>query len=235
MAGRPPPRRNNDRQDLVGKAPARSQPPSTYSPTADPDQTQAQLHQERMEALQQEQRRYLTEAVRSSHATVNTGHATTQELAKQGETIERVDKGVENIEYELKVSDKLVKNMSGLTGMVASWFMKDPKPKKKSDAACCKADDSAVRKDTKSKSYSVPDRSTTTTTTSTSDNANPHDIETDKLLGELANNLSVMRDQAHTQQGILRDQHKQLDELTKKVDKTNQHMKKTDANIKKIT
>lgn len=232
MAGRPPPRRNNDRAELIGNAPKKV--PQTYSPTDMGEDDRVLAHQQRIQELQQEQKKFLTEAVRTSHSTIGTGDATIQELNRQGETIDRVDKGVDNIEYELKVSDKLVKNMSGLTGMVASWFMRDPKPKK-SKATCCTAESTAVRSDEQRAKYASERKTSELTSASSATTSNPHDVEADKLLNELANNLSVMRDQAHTQQEILRTQHKQLDALSAKVDKTNQHMRKTESNIKKIT
>lgn len=214
---------------------------------ADDDSSSAQS---RIKDYRAQEHEYLRAAVKSSHGSVDTGHATTQELVRQGETIDKVDADMDKIEYELKVSDKLVKNMSGIKGMFASWFMKDPKPPKKSPG-CCDTSDVKPGDDARivralppsggkdagvnSSAQAMPKRTQKFGANDVSSEASAHDADTEKMLDELTNNLSVMRDQAVTQQGILRQQHQRLDELNAKVDKTGSHMNSTNQKIRKIT
>ena len=236
----------NARDELVGGARERRRVGDASSPTDQPGGSDyPQTAQERIQQMKAREKEYLTDAVRTSHTTVRTGHETTQELSRQGEAIDRTDKMVDNIEYELKVSDKIIKSMSGFTGLVASWFTRDPKAaknKKKKTTEAVESDNNSPPRDdpvsgpTVSKaSPSVASGRNASSQSASAAARNDDDADTDRLFDELQGNLSVMRDQAVTQQGILRDQHKRLDELTTKMDKTNQHMKTTQRNMKKIT
>lgn len=82
-------------------------------------------------SLQQEQQpstvELLKKTVRTTHETIDVGDETAMKLRMQSEQLDRVDKKFDDVEYNLKVSDRLVKGMGGITGKIGSWFTRKPK------------------------------------------------------------------------------------------------------------
>lgn len=175
---------------------------------------------------------YLKQACKDANATIEVGNDTSSRLQKQGEQMDGMSRSLDHIEYELKVSDKIVKTMSSWGGMVSGWFSSDPKPvksKPEQPQSSVKAARPAPGSAGKAKK-SEEKTSTTTENTSTLGLTQ----EEDMLLDQLSNNLHVMRGQAHLHRDIIAEQNKKLDELAEKNDKVRLHMQKTDKNVRKM-
>ncbi len=74
----------------------------------------------------------LREARKHAAATIAIGDETNVALARQGETIERMDVKLDKMEAELSLSDKILKSMTGWTGLVTGLFGSTPKAAKSS-------------------------------------------------------------------------------------------------------
>lgn len=217
------------KNELLGEGPSRRRPPPPRSQAVDSEDGSQQ--QQQIADLRAQQRAMLERAVRTSHESVEIGHGTTQSLGRQGEQLDRTNGKLDEVEYELKVSDKIVKNMSGLTGMVASWFWRTPKPPaaKDGDPTPAAAANNVSRLG-ESSSRGRPAKSQADAQPASSQTSTEHD----EYLDELGANVRVMREQAQLHQRVMAEQNKKLDELAAKVDNTNAHMRQTERNIRKI-
>ena len=64
----------------------------------------------------------LREARRDAASTLEIGNETNVALAAQDEQMDRIDTKLDTIDAELTVSDRILKSMTGFTGMVTSLF-----------------------------------------------------------------------------------------------------------------
>lgn len=220
------------RNELLGTGPSRRRPPprSGGGGAAQTDDASGQ-QQQQIADLQAQQKAMLESAVKSSNQSVEMGHETNRTLNKQGEQLDRTNNKLDEVEYELKVSDKIVKNMSSLTGMVASWFWRTPKAPEHATGLPQSSfpDERHHREDQSAASRGgVGGAKRTDIGQGEGGGAN------DAYLDELDANINQMRDQALQQRRTMAEQNKKLDELATKVDNTNAHMRQTERNIRKI-
>lgn len=173
----------------------------------------------------------LRQACRDANASVDVGNDTNTKLRKQGEQMDAMSHTLDNVEYELKVSDRIVKGMSSLGGMVSSWFSSAPKaPKEKKEDQLLPVKQLKKNRTEERSARAEPDR-VTKRPESPQDQASPRD-EDDVLLDALHNDLKTMKNQATTQRDVITEQTRKLDELAKKNDKVIQHMKATDRKVR---
>ena len=217
------------------------------------------------QALQQEQSKQSTtdilrKTARTTAETVDIGDHTMTQLRAQGETIDRVDRKMDEAEYNLKVSDRLVKGIGSVGGMVSTWFSRKPKvapPKqekkpgwldswmgKKKKPEFDELEDPRQKaqqdirarheRDQKERLVAARNGEPVAKTTGPS---NPGALtkEEEDLLDIISGDVGRMHQQANHTTEILGEQQKKLDSLSTKVDNVNDHMRKTTRNIKKIT
>eukprot|EP00658_Telonema_sp_P-2_P047132 TRINITY_DN3568_c0_g1_i4.p1 TRINITY_DN3568_c0_g1~~TRINITY_DN3568_c0_g1_i4.p1 ORF type:complete len:226 (+),score=61.32 TRINITY_DN3568_c0_g1_i4:226-903(+) len=222
------------RNELLGEGPSRRRPPPRSGGgggggAVSPDDASGQ-QQQQIADLQAQQKAMLESAVKSSNQSVEMGHETNRTLNKQGEQLDRTNNKLDEVEYELKVSDKIVKNMSSLSGMVASWFWRTPKaPEHSTGLPQSSFPDERPHRD----EQSAASRGAVVGARKT-DIAQGEGGANDAYLDELDANINQMRDQALQQRRTMAEQNKKLDELATKVDNTNTHMRQTERNIRKI-
>lgn len=168
----------------------------------------------------------LRQACRDANASIEIGNDTTQRLGAQGEQMDRMGRQLDNIEYELKVSDRIVKNISSWGGMVASWFSSTPSAPKEAQNQTSRHVQAVGqtgkppgllprKKDAVSESPLVVN-------------------EEDRLLDSLSNDLQVLKGQATLHRDVLDEHNKKLEKLVDKNDRVMAHMQKTDRNVRKL-
>jgi hypothetical protein len=168
----------------------------------------------------------LRQACRDANASVDVGNDTNTKLSKQGEQMTSMSNTLENIEYELKVSDRIMKGMSSWGGMVSSWFTSAPKAPKEKKEEIRKSEKRPKRQDEKHRPIENLNRTH-------SPIAQGHD-EDDQLLDALHNDLKIMKTQATTQREVIKEQNTKLDELVKKSEAVTQHMRSTDRKVRQM-
>ena len=184
---------------------------------------------------------HLRAACRDANAAADMGEDTTAQLRRQGEQMDNMSNNLDTIEYELKVSDRIVKNMSSIGGMISTWFTRKPKheaqPLPTSTDGPSRSDNRTVET-TRPASSSVQKKGDLNPKQQQQQQQPPaesqYDEEEDKLLDELSNNLHVLKNQAHTQRELLDEQQKKLDELNAKTDRVHRHMEKTDRKVRRM-
>lgn len=176
---------------------------------------------------------YLKRACRDASASVEIGHDTTRQLQKQGEQMDGISRTLDGVEYELRVSDRIVKSMSSWGGMIASWFTSEPKrPKEKASKETPSvrgAASSSARGATNSRGHA----------SSPQDSALREELRTakteeDALLDTLANDLDTLKHQATNQREVLAVQNRQLDDLNGKSERVKAHMDTTNRKVRKM-
>ena len=168
----------------------------------------------------------LRQACRDANASVDVGNDTNTKLSKQGEQMSSMSNTLDNIDYELKVSDRIMKGMSSWGGMVSSWFTSAPKAPKEKKEEIRKSEKRPKRQDEKHRPIETLNRTH-------SPIAQGHD-EDDQLLDALHNDLKIMKTQATTQREVIKEQNTKLDELVKKSEAVTQHMRSTDRKVRQM-
>lgn len=177
----------------------------------------------------------LRQAARDASASVDVANDTSRQLATQGEQMDRIDRDLDTIEYELKVSDRIVKGMSSWGGMIASWFTSAPKKPKDTHR---QIGDHPPREESRTQQSAqtrpqVVDRRQQADRRQEVDRKR-HDDDDDDLLDALAGNLAVLKTQAHLHREVIDEHNKKLDALSTKNDHVMSHMQRTDRNIRKM-
>ena len=171
----------------------------------------------------------LRDAHKDSSRTVEVAEDTSRSLAVQGEQIDRMGRKVDKIEEELTVSDKILKTMTGFSGMVTSLFSskKEQRPSDRPTSAAPKASPlpapagAAPNRDRASRD----ERNAVGTVTQ----------EEDDLLDGISADLQAVRNLARQQNSAIRHQNERLDELNEKTQRTNDHMQRTRGRINRIS
>ncbi|CUG30418.1 Hypothetical protein, putative [Bodo saltans] len=184
-------------------------------------QEQVQLRQEGKTTTE-----LLKQACRDANASVEVGNDTNTKLSKQGEQMSSMSNTLDNIEYELKVSDRIMKGMSSWGGMVSSWFTSAPKAPKESKVEVVKQERQRRPQETKPAKPAPLEKK--------SSPVNEDRDEDDRLLDALHNDLKIMKSQAKTQREVIKEQNTKLDELVKKNEAVTQHMRSTDRKVRQM-
>jgi hypothetical protein len=182
----------------------------------------------------------LRQACRDANASVDVGHDTNKKLGKQGEQMDSMSNTLDTIDYELKVSDRIVKSMSSWGGMVAAWFTSAPKAPKEKPSTPEKIEtgrksSSAREKTSSSRTSQKPNEASklekSDVVKAQQQQSTPRDEE-DDLLESLHNDLKTMKHQATTQREVISEQNRKLDDLSNKNDAVMQKMKSTDRKVR---
>lgn len=181
---------------------------------------------------------YLKRACRDASASVEVGHDTTRQLQKQGEQMEGISRTLDSVEYELRVSDRIVKSMSSWGGMVASWFTsapKRPKDKQPNEKPTSKGDVPSSARDNENAKKKGDTRSVPVLRDPVlRDEVRTAKAEEDALLDTLANDLDTLKHQATNQREVLAVQNRQLDALNAKSERVKTHMDSTNRKVRKM-
>lgn len=182
----------------------------------------------------------LKKAVRTTNDTIDVGNETAVKLKIQGEQMDRVDRKFDEVEYNLKVSDRLVKGMSGFTGKIGSWFTRKP-------TAPPTAEEKAEKKAQSSKSWlggwmggatskKVVEPEPTTSTSSANHVPSPGQLtkEEEDLIDAISHNVGTIKKQAEADSVELKEHERKLADLNDKSDHVDGHMKKTTKKIGKL-
>lgn len=154
---------------------------------------------------------------------------TNEQLARQGEQIERMHGKVDKIEAELTMSDKILKSMSGFTGMVTSLFSSSKKPERAVPPSAQPALNATPVAQTPSPAAPNQDRA--------SRSHPPTGItrEEDELLDGITSDLVAIRALAGQQRESIAAQNARLDALQAKTTSANNHMERTRNKITTIS
>lgn len=166
----------------------------------------------------------LQNAARVMHQTEDVGDSTTHQLRQQGEQIDNVGRKLDDIEFELKWSDKILRGMSGFTGMVGSWFSRNPKREKSTPDMPTKG------------MPSLDAQKAAKSGVGASNPLQPQNVsEEDKLLDELQAGVKRIHEYASETKNMLDEQNRALDHTNSKVDHVRDHMARTTRKTKDIT
>lgn len=195
----------------------------------------------------QEDKRSTTEilqgARRDANQAIDVGETTNQELSAQGEQMDRMGRKLDNIEADLTVSDKILKNMTGFGGMIRGIFSKKPEAVKQS------VDQSATPS---GQAKTAPDgtampqgRGNATRGGANARRGNAGDDadgdkkgnfgfskEEDDLLDGLCDDIGKLKNIAMVQNQALKEHDSKLDMLDTKTGAVADHTAKTNAKVK---
>jgi hypothetical protein len=186
----------------------------------------------------------LKKARREACAAIDIANETTHSLARQGEQIDRIDENLDCIEYELKVSDRIVRSMESWGGMIASWFKPKPKPPKPQEPPKRSVDGAQTNEGRPQGVVAVGGKGarhprvvsavSSSSAPATGGVGGPYFQEHDALLDGLSHDLTTLKEQAHVQREVIAEQTQKLDAIDGKTDKVQWHMKRTEKKIKRM-
>ena len=194
----------------------------------------------------------LKQARRDANQAIAVGEDTSIQLAKQGEQMSNIDRKLDETEYELKVSDRLVKSIGSWGGAFVSWML--PKPKAPPTAT---GSSSSPAPTTEPASAARPSSSKPSTAASSSGSVSRPDKkqpagqkqqqveqearspfglskEEEDLLDGLGQDVSTLKHHATLHRTVLEEQNRQLDRMNAKADKVQDHLHKTNRNVKNL-
>lgn len=200
----------------------------------------------------------LRQARRETTRAIEVGEATTTQLALQGESLERTEKAVDNIEFNLRISDRILKGMSGWGGALSTWFSSEPKrpqgstptttptttvesrvaasaPPPASPASSTGANGAARAPAASAKLLATKPGRDQEQKQEEPKTIGGYTVEEDQLLDGISADVAALRSQALLHREVLNDQNRRLDGLNGKVDNVGAHMKSTNAKVKRIT
>jgi hypothetical protein len=186
-------------------------------------QTQQQDHRSSVEILR--------DARRETTRTIEVAQDTNESLARQGEQIDRIHGKVDKIEAELTVSDKILKSMTGWTGLVTSIFSStkkerpEPKPAEPAPKPAREVPAPAGSRHARSPPPDVAQKPATGGLT---------EDEVSELDG-LASDLGQIKQMAMAQNTTIRQQNERLDSLNKKTAQANAHMERTRNRVDRVS
>jgi hypothetical protein len=210
-------------------------------------QTQVRDHRSTVEVLR--------DARKDTTRTVDVARDTGESLARQGEQIDRMHNKMEKIDVELTVSDKILKTMTGWTGLVTSIFtstkkadQKKPDAAPKPGAAGPVASSSAAELGAMTGSSSrrgvggrggggarpMQGGAGAQSGEGAVENCGLHEDEIVELDG-LASDLEEIKAMAKAQGQAIQRQNERLDALSNRTTEVNSHMERTRNRIDRIT
>ncbi|KAH9582318.1 hypothetical protein LSM04_001418 [Trypanosoma melophagium] len=173
----------------------------------------------------------LQQASRHAQAAIETGVSTTRELQVQGEQLDRITRNLDDIESNLKVSDRTLQGYSR-KGKIKNFFTIKPRQKTEPEdttmgivggsSAPMGAQISVSPKEERKQKQREKAESTLST-------------EEDKIIDSLIYNVGLLRQQALLQGQLLDEQNHRLDAITTKTDAVHGHVVKTNQKIKKMS
>lgn len=171
----------------------------------------------------------LRKTAQTTARSVALGDETTAKLQVQSEQIERSKRSLDQAEYNLKVSDRLVKGIGSVGGAIASWFSRKPKvPKEKESSAPQPQPKQKGAPSTPGAPYQPDGR------TQQGPADHMFSEEENHLIDTIGRDVATLRQQAETQQAIVTHQREVLGKMEKQTDKIEGQMKKTTNKMQKI-
>ncbi len=144
-----------------------------------------------------------------------------------------IDKKLDETEYELKVSDRLVKSISSWGGAFVSWML----PKPKAPPATPDSSQSQPRYASSTPVMEAPPAKKKSVGGSLPASPTPtHGMtkEEEDLLDGLGQDVLTLKHQANLHKVVLDEQNRQLDAMNAKADKVQDHLHKTNRNVRKL-
>ncbi|XP_054467284.1 synaptosomal-associated protein 29 [Anoplopoma fimbria] len=231
----------------------------------DPDDSGMSEPERRQRYLQQEVMRTAQSAVDSSHRSLGLiyesekiGVETAEELVRQGEVLKRADKMVDNMDQDLKTSQKHINSIKSVWGGVVSYFKGKPETKPPpEEPKAYQANDrlqtamSSSREQEDKYQASHPNlrkletggfgASASVDDSSSGQNGYPKNKHLreahqtlDKNLDEMCGGLSRLKNLGLGLQSEIDDQDDSIDSLMNKVDKMDVKIQNTNQQIKKL-
>jgi hypothetical protein len=171
----------------------------------------------------------LRKTAQTTARSVALGEETTEKLQVQSEQIERSKRSLDQAEYNLKVSDRLVRGIGSVGGAIASWFSRKPKVPKEKDTT-------APQPQAKQKGGAPGSGGPYQPEGRQQQGPADHMFseEENHLIDTIGRDVATLRQQAETQQTIVTHQREVLGKMEKQTDKIEGQMKKTTNKMQKI-
>eukprot|EP00760_Papus_ankaliazontas_P028475 PhM_4_TR3736/c0_g1_i1/m.99090 len=190
----------------------------------------------------------LRDSARTAQSTVAMSNETLTMLSQQNETIDNIDRTLDNTNERLTVANRVVRTMGGFFG--ALYGVVAPSSKKKTHSTSAAAGPSNVppdelrehalnvKRQNIAREYGVT--TTSTTTTKTTPQGGDSTLLTvrdddDTLLDSISNSVGQLKHNALVTRDTLEYQNGRLASIDAKVDVTSERIRKTTAKVRELT
>lgn len=188
----------------------------------------------------------LERVTRQSYQTLDTAAATNRALQKQDEQLCAADHTLDEVDYELRRSERHVRATARWRGVFANWFTRTPRPpargpattaelNNRTGAAAASPVEVAETQDEPARQQQQRQRAAPSGPAPAAAANDPAWSERDaRLLGELHGNVLRMRDQAALQNDMLARQNEALDNLAAKTAAAEDRVDRNHQNVRRL-
>eukprot|EP01063_Lacrimia_lanifica_P033463 TRINITY_DN5951_c0_g1_i1.p1 TRINITY_DN5951_c0_g1~~TRINITY_DN5951_c0_g1_i1.p1 ORF type:complete len:242 (+),score=107.69 TRINITY_DN5951_c0_g1_i1:65-727(+) len=187
----------------------------------------------------------LTRTAALCEQTLAQGAATNQELAKQGDTIDRIEENVSHTNQSMDYADSLISSIGSVWSALNPFGKKKSKKDKELSLAAQRHAATAEQREKERKdkakgggrggySAAAPKCDAAREQAAASRGGSGLDAEDEKMLHNITNSLGALKNMSLEMGGELDRQNHKLDELNPKMEKLQGRMKKSTKDIEKI-
>ena len=168
---------------------------------------------------------------------------TGEELQIQGEKLNRIERNLDKIEYDMTIAKRHIKSVNSIWGAVGNYFKKAPKPKESippsvpsSGIGELQAESSLYyrARDSDPSSHGTGTRSTAQFQRSDYSSRDPREREIDANLDLISLGLGRLKGDALVLGNEIERQNEQLDRLGSKTDRAHEAVEKSDKKVRQI-